>query len=354
LNANPSHKRRAHSPRLYSRVATLIGCLLPYSTHAHHSYAPYDDTRIVELEGTLVDVAWQNPHVHFKVETVGADQRRVTWDVETVGLNQLQRLRVPLDVYRAGQRVKVAGWPARRASDRMYGTNLMSADGQELVLWRDYSLRWATAGFGYTDRTPFSAGRPTDTDTIFRVWTSDYDDPDAAPAALFGRTQLPFNEAAKKAAAAFNPVVDTTTVGCTPKGMPQIMGQPMPIEFVDRGDAIVLRLEEYDTVRTIHMADTAQPRLQDGSPLGHSVGRWEGKTLVVDTTGLRAGFLAQRGQPIGSSARLHERFTVSADGSRLHYVLTVTDPDNYTRPFEVGRSWVWRPGEQVMTYNCAQ
>jgi hypothetical protein len=341
-------------PILFTTIVAVCTPSIPFIASAHHSYAPYDDTRVVELEGTLLQARWQNPHVHLTVETVDADQRRTTWDVETVGLNQLQRLRVPLDLYKTGQRVKVAGWPSRRSEASLYGTNLLSADGQETVLWRSSELRWATSGFGYTDRTQFAGGGATDTDTLFRVWTSDYDDPDAAPGSLFGRTPLPLTEAARKAVDAFNPAVDTTTPGCTPKGMPQIMSQPMPIEFVDEGHAVLLRLEEYDTVRTIHMVDVAPPEPGMSSVLGHSRGHWEGKTLVVDTTGLRSQFVAQRGQPIGPAAQLRERFTVSADGSRLNYELTVTDLDHYTRPFDVRRSWVWRPGERVMPFNCAQ
>jgi hypothetical protein len=279
----------------------------------------------------------------------------VTWDVETVGLNQLQRLRVPLDVYREGQRVKLAGWPARRpAGPRLYATNLLSADGQEVVLWRTASLRWAATGFGYTDRTQFGGGGPTDSKTLFRVWTSDYDDPDAGPASLFGRTALPYNEVGRAAAAAFDPVTDTATVGCTPKGMPQIMAQPMPIELIDRGDAILIRLEEYDTLRTIHMNPASSPASAEHTRLGHSVGRWVGETLDVETTGVSAQYLSQRGQPLSVAAHLRERFTVSADGSRLHYLLTVTDPENYTAPFDVRRSWIWRPGERVMRFDCAE
>jgi hypothetical protein len=336
-------------------VACVLACFVPLSANGHHSYAPYDDSRVVELEGRLIGASWQNPDVRLQVEVLGADQRRDVWDIETVGLNQLQRLRVPLELYAVGQQVKVAGWPSRQGTGRMYGTNLLSAKGEEVVLWRTSALRWANTGFGYTDRTQFSAGSATDTDSIFRVWTADYDDPDASPGALFGRTpQLPFTDAGRKAMAAFDPVVDTTTVGCTPKGMPEIMAQPMPLEFVDRGDAILIRIEEYDTVRTIHMTEAAPKAPQAATLLGHSMGRWDGKTLVVDTTRLTGKFLSQRGQPQGLSTQLRERFTVAADGSRLNYVLTVTDPENYTAPFDVRRSWVWRPGEQVMAFNCAQ
>ena len=51
------------------------------------------------------------------------------------------------------------------------------------------------------------------------------------------------------------------------------MSQPPPMEFIDRGDTILLRMEEYDTVRTIHMTAAADPGTQPRTPLGYSVGR---------------------------------------------------------------------------------
>jgi hypothetical protein len=135
--------------------------------------------------------------------------------------------------------------------------------------------------------------------------------------------------------------------------MPQIMAQPMPMELIDRGDAILISIEEYDTLRTIDMNANSPPASPEHTRLGYSVGRWVGETLEVETTGISAQYLSQRGQPLSAATRLRERFTVSDDGSRLHYLLTVTDPENYTAPFDVRRSWIWRPGERVMAYDCA-
>ena len=58
--------------------------------------------------------------------------------------------------------------------------------------------------------------------------------------------------------------------------------------------------------------------------------------------------------PIGSNARFVERFTPTADGSRLEYTLDVTDPESLTAPAQFRRTWVWRPGEQVLPFNCRQ
>lgn len=79
------------------------------------------------------------------------------------------------------------------------------------------------------------------------------------------------------------------------------MRQPFPIEFVDRSETILLRMEEYDTVRTIHMRGTPGAG-ERRMPLGYSVGRWEGGALVVETTRLSEPYLNSTGAPMGPSA----------------------------------------------------
>jgi hypothetical protein len=219
-------------------------------------------------------------------------------------------------------------------------------------MWRYSKPLWSAKALGYgADFSLFESGTASATTTLFRTWVSDLDDPDANPASLFAAVAWPLTEKAAEAAARFNPVTDTTTEGCTPKGMPAIIRQPFPIEFVDRGDAIELRMEEYDTRRTIHLRAVATddtPR----TPLGYSVGRWEGSTLVVETTRLNEPYLNNTGAPMGAAAKLVERFSPSEDGSRLNYTIVITDPDSLTTPVEGKRSWVWRPGEKVMPFDC--
>jgi hypothetical protein len=116
----------------------------------------------------------------------------------------------------------------------------------------------------------------------------------------------------------------------------------------------LLRTEEYDTVRTIHMKAQGNSEAQPKTQVGFSIGRWEGKTLVIDTSRVNARYLNARGVPLGPSARFAERFTPTADGSRLDYTVTITDPDSLTAPAELKRHWVWRPGERVLPFNCGE
>ena len=66
--------------------------------------------------------------------------------------------------------------------------------------------------------------------------------------------------------------------------MPNAILNPYPIEFIDEGDRIRLRIEEWDAVRVIHMSAEEPPRNVRLSRLGYSQGLWKGRTLVVETS----------------------------------------------------------------------
>lgn len=273
--------------------------------HAHHSYAEYDDTRLEEIEGTLVRAALQNPHVRFGVQGIDQNGQPVTWDLEITSLNWLQRLEIPPELFRIGSRVKFAGWPSKRSPERMYALNMLAANGQEVLLFRTAAPRWnsTTIGFGAEQAQSFYSAGVANAAPLFHVWASVLDEP-----AMSFRASAPLvlTEAARAAVAALDPLSDPSIDGCTPKGMPRLMSQPPPMELIDRGGIIQLRMEEYDTVRTIHMSGAEDPETQPRTPLGYSVGRWDGTTLVVETTRVSANLLNANGVPLGSSARFVE------------------------------------------------
>ncbi len=116
----------------------------------------------------------------------------------------------------------------------------------------------------------------------------------------------------------------------------------------DASLSIALTLEEYDTVRTIHMTGTAP-----GAPsmLGHSVGRWEGDTLVVNSTHFSPQLFRQ-GIRLSEDLEIIEHITPSADGSRLLYEATATDPAAFVEPIEFSAQWIYVPGVTVEPYDC--
>jgi hypothetical protein len=288
---------------------------------AHHSGSEYAPTT-VEIEGTLLEVAWQNPHVHFFVRAKDANGNAVTWDIEANSLSILRRTDATPENLKVGDTVKVAGAPSRRAPNRMWAMNILAANGREILLGPGTKSRWTTNPTG-AKSTWFDGGTDANkTAGIFRVWSTKFGESGG-----LWRRDYPLTDAAKKGRASFNPLTDSVAPGCRPKGMPTIMEQPYPMEFVKKGDDILLRLEEYDTVRTIVMKPDAK---FDRLP----------KTLL--------------GRSKGTSSSIVERFTPTSDGTRLGYTMTITDPATFTAPLELKRSWVWRPGETVKPYDCIE
>ena len=131
------------------------------------------------------------------------------------------------------------------------------------------------------------------------------------------------------------------------------MEQPYPMEFVERGQTILLRLEEYDTVRTIHLdGNAASAARPSPTPLGNSRGRWDGRTLVVTTTGVSWPHFNKTGIPQSDEVEMIERFTPREDGSRVDYTMTVRDAATFTEPVELTKSWLWLPDVVVEPYEC--
>ena len=156
-------------------------------------------------------------------------------------------------------------------------------------------------------------------------------------------------EAAIAARDAWDPI-DNYAERCEPEGMPRIMRNPHPFEFIDHDSEISLASELYDLVRTIHMG-SAPPPNAPASPLGYSTGRWEGNALIVTTTRINWPYFDNIGTPQSEAVEMQETFTVSDDQTRLDYRLRVTDPGTFTEPAIFERFWL-ALGERIELYDC--
>lgn len=115
---------------------------------------------------------------------------------------------------------------------------------------------------------------------------------------------------------------------CLPPSIVYAMQGPFPIEIHQAAELIVMRMEYYDMVRVIFLDGRPHPPANaPHTKVGHSVGRWEGSTLVVDTTHLSASTILNNG--LGHSDKVHlvERFWLSADGKMLLMQQEFEDPE---------------------------
>ena len=345
-------------PALRSFVLPTIAILastLCVDAAAHHSFARFDSSRIVEVEGELLSFSWRNPHIRFEILAINDKGDEVRWALESHSVSILRRTNASPEGLKKGDRIRIAGWLTVRPSTEIFVHNLMLPNGREIVFGAEARPRWSTGNVVGDETEWLTAGTASDDrgrDGLYRVWST-YFGP-GSTFRTFWKREYPFTEAGQRRKDAWDPLTDTSTPGCEPKGMPLIMEQPYPMEFTQGDGVIEIHLEEYDTVRAIHMDLAAAPLDPERSLLGFSTGRWEDDTLVVATVAVDFAHFDPNGTPQGSDPGFVERFRVSDDGSRLLYELTATDNEIFTEPVTVTRDWVWRPGEQVRPYECRQ
>ena len=144
---------------------------------------------------------------------------------------------------------------------------------------------------------------------------------------------------------------------CKPSGVARQFLTPYGVEFVDLPE--LQRLYIFDiggphTYRTVYMDGRTHPTSLEPTYYGHSIGWWEGDTLVVDTVGFNEGFWMDRGElPHTDQLRTLERFTRTSF-SAMRYELTVDDPGAYTATFSGATNLSWEAGTELFEYVCQQ
>ena len=313
---------------------------------AHHAFSAFYDTdNVGEITGEVIETFWINPHAGFRIRTDDGE----VWNIETAPVNRLQRLGLAGSVS-VGERVGFVGAFSRLGRNEVLATNMILPSGEEVLLDPGFAGRLGlrdratgTGGGGSATAASISGDEP---DGIYRVWTRARGPEDRDP-------ERTLTEAALAAVEAWDPVTDDPALRCIAPGMPVAMDTPFPIAFQEGDGQVLLRIEQWDGLRTIHM----ESGTADGDPvdslMGHSVGRWDGQTLVVETTNISWPYVDEFGTPKSDAYSLVERFTFSEDSTAMMWEATATDPATYVGPAFLGSvSYAWVPGEEIKPYNC--
>jgi hypothetical protein len=337
--------------RITAVVAALI---LAQSAQSHHSsIGIYDEDNLVEIVGVVTEVRWRNPHPSYVVAVTGEDGQTVDWQIETGSVSTLRLRGVDKEFIQVGDRVRLAGQSSLRGLPEMFAQNLLLDNGEEVLL-RAVSKPYWPAGLNgvlYERRVNeewAEEGRRS-ADGIFRVWRPIFDDPEAYP--LYTAGISPLTDVAQAIKDQWDPRNSPFTM-CRPKAMPYIMASAYPIEFRKQGDDLLLRVEEFDTERLIHMNAPRASIPEEYSRLGYSRGYWEGETLVVETEKIEASVLYTDGTPQSASISLVERFSMNEAEDRLNYQLTIDDPEMFAETLTFTRYWVWQPDIRIQPYDC--
>jgi hypothetical protein len=150
-----------------------------------------------------------------------------------------------------------------------------------------------------------------------------------------------------------NPETDTSTQ-CFPHGMPRLMESPYPIEIVQTPGRVTFLHEVAHEVRRIYL-DQPHPKNLKETFLGHSVGHWEGDTLVVDTVGINdKSFIDDEGEAHSNQEHLIERYRKVDGGRQIELTMTVEDPVTLEHPYSYKRFYEWRPDVRPSEYICEE
>jgi hypothetical protein len=104
-------------------------------------------------------------------------------------------------------------------------------------------------------------------------------------------------------------------------------------------------------VRTIHMDRSEPPAGEPASILGYSVGKWENGALVVKTTRIDWPYFDAIGTPQSKAVSVEERYTLSADQTRLDFHIAIDDPANLTERAIVDGHWL-ALGATLLRFDC--
>jgi len=139
---------------------------------------------------------------------------------------------------------------------------------------------------------------------------------------------------------------------CVPPGLPRIMSQPYPIEFVFAPGKVVMLIEAYMQFRHVFTDGRKHPEDPDPTFMGHSIGHWEGDTLVVDSVGFTESTQLADGVPHSDQLRIVERFRrVSPEWMEVQ--TTLVDPVVLAEPYTSTSSYR-HLDDEIREYICLE
>ncbi|MCP5144886.1 MAG: hypothetical protein H6978_08690 [Gammaproteobacteria bacterium] len=145
---------------------------------------------------------------------------------------------------------------------------------------------------------------------------------------------------------------------CEPYGFVREAMNALPMRISHRGDHLLIEYEEFNLSRTIWLDGREHPKPAVNTPLGFSTGRFDGKTLIVETTGISGDYLIGLNSPtvhygrFADGASAVERYVVRDEPRRLVLELTLTDPVTLNEPYVWTKTWLATPDVDLLVDSC--
>jgi hypothetical protein len=311
-------------------VIAVCAAALAVPALAHHGFGRFDPSKDITLDGTLTGIDFVNPHAYLYFDVTAADGTVTPMRCEMRAATVLRRSGWSPEMFVPGKPVTITGNPHRDDPASCYIETLKLGDAPTLERYQQLSGSTSTPA----DRP---ARAPTGEPNIFGDWAQEQyviarppngrgglvpksmvaavesgQIPFAdVPNAGWGAQQVTLTAAGQAAADAVRakPPEDSPRARCEITSILFDWVFDGPINRITRGDGTITLEYGRGLKRTVDMNATSHPGNIARSRAGHSIGRWDGDTLVVDTVGFEPGIVAGT---VPHSEQLHvvERFTL--------------------------------------------
>jgi hypothetical protein len=316
-------------------IAGAVTTVMAAPAFAHHSGAAYDMGRVITIEGTVASLAWANPHISMTVETAGPDGAPRLQAIEAMSVAQARGLGLRREAISPGQRVVVRAAPNRSASGaRAFGLTVTTSDGAVLPLSSFANVSAAPPPVAEAEGL---AGKWAPTLASFRTVVAVGA---AAPVTDVGRA------ARAEAIRRYQAPGGTGAGICTPLAPPLLHVFPDLRTIEVTATTVVIRTETNGVKqeRVVHLDQETHASDLEPAVEGHSIGRWEGETLVIDTVAFAPAASADlTWLPTHPDTHLVEKLKLSQDRRHLEYEATLEIPEYLAGPATFRATWDHRP-----------
>lgn len=327
---------------LISRVLlTFLAILLvSHPASGHHSRAGYNTSENISLQGHIAKVKWVNPHVFITIQVVDEANGVVAWEIEGPPPAMLRRGGWARETLRVGDTITASGNPAKSASHLLYATNIQPAEGE--VFDQNKGISMLMDG---------GSAPESGANSLEGTWVTLLSPKQLAIYNGKG-TAEGLTDAGLAALERFDEVSMNPGVNCVHNPAPASMVAP-DLKRISLGASTILIESNFDGAsRIVHLENTS-PVEVEATNQGFTVGRWEGTTLVMDTTHFSDHAMGNKwGVPSGSQKRLRERLTLSPDGKSITYSYELSDPEYLTDVIAGEALWIYRPDMEFETFEC--
>lgn len=311
----------------------LAAAWIAAPAQAHHAFATEFDAKLEgEVTGTVTRVWWQNPHIRYDVEIEKPDGTVEQWALLPPGnLPTYRRENWTEQTIQPGFTVTASGNLGREGAKKVYATCIVVGSGPESGRQLGRCVNAGTVSQVTADPNVDYTVKANDyAIDITGYWENRYkfqqtvDDLQPKP--------MPLGPQAKEIYEGRR-YGDDHVLRCLPAGLPRIFGSPYPMQIVDAGTHYLVVFMQDNTPRRVWMDGRSPPPEQPPTSMGFSTGKWEDRTLVIETTLLSPGWIDGSGYPMsgGNDTRIVERWTVAQDGLTMDRIMTIHDP-LYTAP----------------------